>query len=146
MEYITTKSFNTNGIGGRFNLTIGTPINENNNILYFNNLPICYKTSQYAYDYFSRNDDEKGLERFALVEQIKQRLKDLNNEYNENVRLELEGVEDLENYEIQTPNKVAITFNKWNENGIYQHDNINTFEFYNMSVQDLQQMYELMEE
>lgn len=71
MEYIIHSRFREKGMKGCcFNLPHGTICNSKENIIFHNNQPICFTTSQIAYDYFSRNDDGRGLERGKLVNKI----------------------------------------------------------------------------
>lgn len=71
MEYIIHSRFRGKGMKGCcFNLSYGTICNSKENIIFYNNQPICFTTSQIAYDYFSRNDDGRGLERGKLVNKI----------------------------------------------------------------------------
>ena len=39
-------------------------------MIYYKDKPLCYVTSQNAYDYFSQNDDNQGLKRGKLVKNI----------------------------------------------------------------------------
>ena len=55
---------------GEVNIPYGTKLDEINNVISYCGNPICYTTSQNAYDYFARNDDGKGLERGKLTEEI----------------------------------------------------------------------------
>ena len=67
MKYICFKRFKANAICGEVNISYGTVLEAENDIIYFNKKPVCYVTSQNAYDYFSINDDGKGLERGVLT-------------------------------------------------------------------------------
>lgn len=69
--YITRKRFKKRCIQGDVNFPYNTEFDclENGMIIY-NNKPVCFKTSQDAYDYFARNDDNKGKERGKLIEDI----------------------------------------------------------------------------
>lgn len=71
MEYIIYSRFREKGMKGCcFNLPYGTICNSKENIIFYNNQPICFITSQIAYGYFSRNDDGQGLKRGKLVNKI----------------------------------------------------------------------------
>lgn len=71
MEYIIYSRFREKGVKGCcLNLPYGTICNSKENIIFYNNQPICFITSQIAYDYFSRNDDGQGLKRGKLVNKI----------------------------------------------------------------------------
>lgn len=70
MEYICYKRFKQTAICGNVNIPYGTVLAAENGIISNNGKPICYTKSQNAYDYFARNDDEKGLERGKLTADI----------------------------------------------------------------------------
>ena len=76
MDYICFNRFKQNALCGEVNIRYGTKLDETNNIIRYRGNPICYTTSQNAYDYFARNDDGKGLERGKLIAEI---IKLLNN-------------------------------------------------------------------
>lgn len=76
MKYICFKRFKVNAICGEVNIPYGAVLEAENGIIYRNKKPVCYTTSQNAYDYFARNDDGKGLERGKLTAEI---IKLLNN-------------------------------------------------------------------
>ena len=68
MNYITHKRFKQKGMTGEtHNLPYGTELILTNNTLYYNSTPICYSTSENGHKYFSRNDDNNGLERGKLT-------------------------------------------------------------------------------
>lgn len=70
MRYVCFKRFKSNAICGNVNITYGTELEAKDGIISNNGKPICYTKSQNAYDYFARNDDEKGLERGKLTADI----------------------------------------------------------------------------
>ena len=76
MDYICFNRFKQNALCGKVNIRYGTKLDEINNVIIYCGKPICYIKSQNAYDYFSRNDDGKGLERGKLTAEI---IKLLNN-------------------------------------------------------------------
>lgn len=68
MEYITHHRFKGKTMKGDYlNLPYGTKLICINNILYYQNKPVCFTTSENAKRHFSRNDDNLGLERGALT-------------------------------------------------------------------------------
>lgn len=69
--YITTKRFKGQAITSEVNIPYGTEVQCIIGYIVYDNLPICADHSQNAYDYFSRNDDGKGLERGKLIQEIK---------------------------------------------------------------------------
>ena len=70
MDYICFNRFKKKALCGEVNIPYGTKLDEANNIIRYRGNPICYTTSQNAYDYFARNDDGKGLERGKLTAEI----------------------------------------------------------------------------
>lgn len=71
MEYICHKRFKGKAFYGDANIPYGTKLYVKEGILYTNtNEPICYVTSQVAYDHFAVNDDEQGLKRGELTSEI----------------------------------------------------------------------------
>ena len=74
MKYVCIKRFKRQGIGGFFNIPYGTELEMEGAKIYHKGNAICFKTSAAAHDYFSRNDDGKGLERGELTHAIIKRL------------------------------------------------------------------------
>ena len=69
--YLTRKRYKKKCIQGEVNLPYNTELDcLPNGMLIYNNLPVCYNTSQDAYDYFVRNDDGCGKHRGELIEEI----------------------------------------------------------------------------
>lgn len=81
MKYIVAKAFNGNGFWGRFDLPVGTEVVESGGLLYFGSKKICYATADNAHNFFVRNDDGKGEERFALTQAIKAKIQAKKNDY-----------------------------------------------------------------
>lgn len=153
MQYIVCKNFQGKILDGYYySVLVGALCEEKDNIIYHCGRCLFYKTSQNAYDYLARNDDGKGQQRFSLCQEIKAKLVALQEWYVEQVNEETSWLSesDREHYEIQTPNKVAMTFEKWesdeNIKELINNDNINTFAFYNADIELLQQMLEMVEE
>ena len=74
MRYIVTRRFRGKAICGEVNLPYGTTCEEHDGILVLEDgRRLCAVTSQNAYDFFSRNDDDFGKERGKLVEDITSR-------------------------------------------------------------------------
>lgn len=80
-NYLVTKAFNGNGIWGHLEIPEDSSVFEENNIILFKGKKVCYTTSQYAYDYFTRNDDGKGRERRQLITAITSELKSQRDKY-----------------------------------------------------------------
>lgn len=80
--YVVRKRFKQLGICGQVNLPYGTECTVidygDGKFIACNQGVICCVTSQNAYDYFSQNDDQCGLERGILVGKILSRLASLN--------------------------------------------------------------------
>lgn len=71
MEYICHKRFKGKAFYGDVSIPYGTKLYAKEGILHTNaNEPICYITSQVAYDHFAVNDDEQGLKRGELTSEI----------------------------------------------------------------------------
>ena len=71
IEYINRKRFKKKCIQGEVNIPYNTSfICTDNGMILYNNKPVCYNTSQDAYDCFSRNDDGNGILRGELIEKI----------------------------------------------------------------------------
>ena len=71
MDYIVTKRFKGQAIVNEVNLPYGTKLQSVIGYIIHNNMPICSIYSQNAYDYFARNDDNNGLERGKLTQEIR---------------------------------------------------------------------------
>lgn len=69
-EYVARKRARFVSNGKRVNIPYGTTLATADDWLVWNGAPLCRTTSQNAYDYFSQNDDGKGLERGGLVAAI----------------------------------------------------------------------------
>lgn len=68
MNYITHKRFKEKGMSTKnYNIPYATELQTKNQIIYYNNEPICYVTSENGHKFFSRNDDGQGLERGRLT-------------------------------------------------------------------------------
>lgn len=79
--YIVNARFKGKAMSNEIlNLPYGTQCGNNQNIITYCGKPICYNTSQNAYDYFSRNDDGNGLARGLLVKKIMDRLAIVDND------------------------------------------------------------------
>ena len=79
MKYIIHKRFRSKAICGEVNLPYGTELEAKDNLILFDGQPLCYTTSQNAYDYMARNDDGNGLERGKLTQSIIKTLSKLDN-------------------------------------------------------------------
>lgn len=73
-KYITRKRARFKGLSGKVNIPYGSLLESRGGFLFYENARLCSMTSQNAYDYFSIDDDGRGLERGGLVDAIKTRL------------------------------------------------------------------------
>jgi len=70
MKYITRKRYKKKCIQGEVNIPFGTEIDSKGNMLIYNEKPLCFDTSQDAFDYFVSNEDNQGLKRIELINWI----------------------------------------------------------------------------
>lgn len=88
MKYICCKTFNGLAIDGRLSIPEGAELTLTDGVLVFDGHRICYPSSANAYAHFSRNDDNHGLERFALIQDINARIAELRAERDNKIRAE----------------------------------------------------------
>lgn len=69
-RYVARRRAKFQSCSGQVNIPYGTALENQGGTLFLNGKPLCYVTSQNAYDYFSQDDDGNGLERGALVAKI----------------------------------------------------------------------------
>ena len=70
-EYINRKRYKKKCIQGEVNFPFNTKfICTDDGMILYDGKPVCYNTSQDAYDYFVRNDDGQGIKRGELIESI----------------------------------------------------------------------------
>ena len=74
MQYITHKRFKDNAICGRVNIPALNICDEQNGVVYFCDMPICYTTSENAHQFFARNNDGQGIKRGQLTQAIQNKL------------------------------------------------------------------------
>lgn len=130
MKYITRKRLKTKTLGGDINLPYGTKLNCVDSLIYYKDRPICFSTSQIAYDYLSRDDDGLGLERGKLINEIKSRL--AKNDTNHQAR-----------WDKIWDNEAIL--GKFRRQDISDHW-LWGFEFYNAEIKDLQFILNLIKE
>lgn len=73
-RYVARRRARFKSRSGQVNIPYGTALENQGGTLMLNGKPLCYATGQNACDYFSQNDDGRGLERGALVAAILARL------------------------------------------------------------------------
>ena len=81
MKYIVYKRFKERALCGEINLPALTKCEEKNGIIYFNDLPLCYITSENAHEYFMINEDGKGIERGTIIHNILVLLRRMDNNH-----------------------------------------------------------------
>ena len=148
MKYIVCQKFNSKALCGIVSLRKGTTCNEINGFLYHNNDVLCAKTSANAYNYFARNDDGQGYERFGIAHEVLDIIKGYVIEYNEEFA-RIAGSKELSDEEkkeaISTlPNKVLLAYDAIEKaHPELVHDQVFTFEFYNADVSVLEEVKQL---
>lgn len=86
MKYIVTKSFNKDGIWGRFDIDVGETLNSMNGIICYNDHQVCFERSQNAHDHFTFDEDGNGLERRMLIDEIFSILSEMHKKYDDAVK------------------------------------------------------------
>lgn len=157
MEYIVGAKFNKESISGKLNLAKGTTCVEENNVIYYGDKPVCYATSQNAYDYFSRNDDGKGQKRYDKVHAILNKINALVIEYNEDCQkiiseytgeLSEEQSEEMQNRINLVVNKVKNGYNAIRIDPQLRHllkidSDVFNYYFYNADIETLEKVSSL---
>lgn len=88
MNYICCKTFDGLAIDGRLSIPERAELTLTDGILLYNGRKVCYPSSANAYAHFSRNDDNHGLERFKLIQDINGRIAELRTERDDRIRTE----------------------------------------------------------
>lgn len=70
MDYIAHRRFKKLALCGLVNISATANCEAIGNIIMYDGKPVCYITSQNAYDYFARNDDGQGLLRGKITRDI----------------------------------------------------------------------------
>jgi hypothetical protein len=122
--YIVCKNFYGKSISGIVSLPVGTELILKDNVLLYQNKPICYNTSQNCYDYMADNSKGDGIERYNIIQDIKRVYANIIKKDNEAY---MELVKDLTEEDTLPPYvstlSFTITFN---------------YEFYNKSKKELE--------
>lgn len=127
INYIVHTRFKQKAICGEVNFPYGSLCIATNNLITYKGSPICYITSQNAYDYFANNDDGQGLKRGELTQSITKLLAKRDKFYQAR-------------WDKIWADKTLTKF-KRPENADYWLWN---FEFYNASIEDLEYIYNLI--
>lgn len=128
MDYITHTRFKTKAICGEVNLPAMTEVELKDNMLYYQNKPLCVITSENAHNYFARNDDGQGMERGRLIYQIQKILQKKDEKYQSRWD-KIWNDEKCQKYK----RKEYADFWLWNH------------AFYNAEIEDLQYIYNLIQ-
>ena len=149
MKYIVCKKFNKKGIDSTFNLKKGSTLTKmQDNYLYHNNLKVCYYDCDNAREYFAKNDDGKGLERHALCESIKDKIKEIVKEYNALYIADLEAHKDIEDYVPNIVDTVSVAYGKIRANYptfIKGNEDLFTIAFYNAEPNQLEDILDRLQ-
>ena len=74
MEYIVHRRFKHRAICGEVNLPATTACEKADQYICYKGKPLCMFTSEYAHQYFARNDDSNGMLRGKLTQAIQKAL------------------------------------------------------------------------
>ena len=80
-KYIARKRARFKGLSGNVNIPYGSLLESRGGFLFYKDVRLCTVTSQNAYDFFSVDDDGRGLERGGLVAAIMARLEKRDGSY-----------------------------------------------------------------
>lgn len=81
MDYIVYKRFKDKAICGNINLPVNTICQLRDNMLFYNDKPLCLVTSYSSEQHFARNDDGQGLLRGKMTQAIIKKLSKRDNDY-----------------------------------------------------------------
>jgi len=123
--YIVCKNFYGKTISGVLLLPENTQLTLKDNLLFYQDKPVCYITSQNCYDYMADNSKGDGKERFNLIQQIKQEYANIIQRDNENYMELVKDLQEDEYPEYTSTLPFTLTFN---------------FDFYNSSKEKLQEI------
>ena len=152
-NYIVGKNYEGDGIWGHLVIAKDTVVVEDNGILYYNGKKICYANSFDAFEFFSRNDDQEGARRFALVNNIKDTLNALKNDY-------VSKCEKIRKNYLLPPeereSRIAEIDDEWsnaldrlhtnNRTKVFFTNGVFNFSFYNASIRDLEYVEYIIEQ
>ncbi len=74
MRYVVHRRLRGPSLSGNINLPYGTVCELNDEVIEKDGRQLVYVTSENAHQYFSRDDDSRGLERGRLTQEIQKRL------------------------------------------------------------------------
>ena len=128
--YIVNKRFKSKCLSGEINLPYGTRCECEDNLITYKGRPICYATSQNAYDYFSSDDDGNGTKRGDLINAIRTALAKADDKHQARWDKIWDDEDNLGKYRRQDNPDHWL----WN------------FDFYNAPIEDLQYIYNKIKE
>ena len=127
MKYITHQRFKTTAICGEVNLPAMTEVELKDNMLYWQEKPLCVITSENAHNFFARNNDGNGMERGRLTQAIMRTLANTDEHY-QNRWDKIWSDSICQKYK----RKEYADYWLWNT------------AFYNADIEDLQHIYQLI--
>lgn len=75
MKYITHRRFKSKCMSGEVNFPALTEFDCRGGVIFYGSTPICYDTSEDAFQFFARDDDGNGLLRGNLTQLIQKTLR-----------------------------------------------------------------------
>lgn len=127
-KYILHRRFKQKCICGEVNIPANTICEEQNGFIMYDNKVLCVFTSEDAHQYFAINDDGNGIKRGKLTQAIQKSLVKQNNHQ--------ERWNKMWDSELCKKYKRVEHEDYW----LWNHD------FFNASIDDLQQIYNLIKE
>lgn len=156
MNYVSGILFNQKALDGKIRIPKGSTLTLDKDYLFYNGKKICFKKSQNAFDFFARNDDGNGKQRFALTHEILVLIANMRKEYEQAVANALKGFEKDEegNYPQEAQdvisaieNKPQAFFDAVHADPVFKHYLNNgywCFEFFNAEIADLERLKALI--
>lgn len=81
MQFVVHRRLRDKCIGGNVNIPALTICEEVNGLISYNDVPLCYITSENAHQFFARNDDGMGMQRGKLTQEIQKVLSKRDDKY-----------------------------------------------------------------
>lgn len=154
MKYITGKTYHKKTVKNvLLDIPKGTEVELIDNLLYLGNEPICYITSGQSHEYFARNDDGNGLERYKLSHQIVDKIIEIVSAYNERYKAivlsfdenttddeKVKAFASLEDTVSEAYKKIKVVLPR----GVDNFNNKLTTYFYNAEIEQLEQILRVL--
>ena len=152
MEYITAKKFSGLSLSGQTTIASGKTVQCVGGIIVSGEQPVCYATSQNAYDHFARNDDGEGRKRFSLTHGVLKSIVEAKTAYNEAIAKIMH--EEISDEEKQAKldaldNKTARFFEAVNADPVFRtmmKNGVWNMLFYNAGIEQLERLDALAKE